>query len=130
MTTPTPQRVITVSINGTSNAATASYSYLSRSGVPFTNAPVCDLNCNCPTNFLFALDYQSTTNGWTVTNFTSVQPNKQLTATAGPNLQSYCVVDVDTTKSPPKTYAFLLTYTNTVTGAVISPDPQVTNDPS
>jgi hypothetical protein len=128
MNTATPQRTVTVTIYGKSaDDAQITYSYWSPStGVAHTASPTCDLTQTCATNTLFLLDYQSSQNGWTITG---VEPNPAgapaLETIPGPAKQSVMTLFPDL--SVPQIFNFYISFTNTLTGAVVRFDPQEKN---
>jgi hypothetical protein len=128
MNTATPQRTVTITIYGKSaDDAQIAYSYWSpNDGVAHTASPKCDLYQVRATNTLFLLDYQSSLNGWTITG---VEPNPAgapaLETIPGPAKQSVMTLFPDL--SVPQIFNFYLTYTNTLTGAIVRFDPQENN---
>jgi hypothetical protein len=128
MNTATPQRTVTITIYGRgADDAQIAYSYWSpKDGVTHTTSPACDLVQTCATNTLFLLDYQSSLNGWTITG---VEPNPvgapALETIPGPAKQSVMTLFPDL--PVPQIFNFYITYTNTLTGAIVRFDPQEKN---
>jgi len=130
MITATPQRTVTISLNGRMAEDTqVSYSYWSpRDGVSRSGMPTCDLYMACKTNTLFVLDYASTMNGWTITG---IEPNPAgapvLESIAGPANLSIMTLFPD--DAPGESYKFYIVYYNTVTQLQVRFDPQEQNRP-
>lgn len=127
MTTPSPQRVIIISITGTGEQSEVYYSYVSPvSGLSYVNCPVCDLVADQATNTLFVLDFFSTKNGWTITGISPRKGSPALESVSGAlnlsilTVNPYINLDV---------YKFYIHYLNTVNGAEMERDPQVGNVP-
>jgi len=118
-----PQRTVEIHLEGLGTDAVADYTYTS----PYTHeyhehAPNCDLVNKLPTNVLFFLDYDSTLNGWTIVNITPNPSTAPLLQNwLGPQGQSLVTYDPCTTET---IYSFYINYENTITGAVVSIDPQ------
>jgi hypothetical protein len=124
---PIPQRSITISINGTDNNASVTYTYWSPVyGTNYVNSPSCDLSCNQPTFCLYLLDFTTSQNGWTIVKSSPHQDSGSLNQVIGPNnlslqtFNSYTALD---------TYRFYIHYYNMVTKARICFDPQEGNIP-
>lgn len=126
-TTTNPQRTITISLSGTGEDATATYSYVSPvTGSTFLNAPVCDLKCQQASYCLYILDFASTKAGWTLTGTAPNGGATGMTSVPGALNLSLLTFDPYTCYS---TYRFYLRYLNTLTGAEIEIDPQEGNVP-
>jgi hypothetical protein len=125
MTAPTPQRIITISINGTGELADVYYTYASPvTGLSYINCPVCDMVADRAINSLFALDYFSSQNGWTITGVSPRGSSPAMEAVPGPLQLSVMTVNPYTNLD---VYNFFIHYQNTVSGAVMQRDPQMGN---
>jgi hypothetical protein len=130
MNKATPQRTVTITINGKSaEDAQVAYTYWSpNNGATYTASPKCDLYQNEATNTLFLLDYQSSQNGWTIS---AVEPNPagapSLETIRGPAGQS--VMTLFPELKVPQIFNFYIVYKNTLTGAEVRFDPQESNFP-
>lgn len=126
----TPQRTVTISLNGMMVEDTdVRYSYWSpHDGTTRTATESCDLYQSTATNTLFILDYQSTRNGWTIVR---TEPNPAgspaLPAVQGPANTSIMTMFPD--QSPGETYSFYIVYRNTITDVTVRFDPQEGNRP-
>lgn len=120
-----PQRVITISINGTDHEANVAYTYQSPiTGQSYANAPICDMVVDRAIYSLFVLDYISTLNGWTITQTTPYQDSPTLLQVAGALNLSLLTFNSYTTEH---TYRFYIHYRNSITGATMCRDPQEGN---
>ncbi|WP_332878389.1 hypothetical protein [Massilia sp. S19_KUP03_FR1] len=127
MSQPVPLRTITVSLNGNGTDAVDYYTFWSPySGTSFTNSPACDITADAPVNTLFVLDYFTSLNGWTVTGISPMPEWPCLESVLGPLGSSIMTIDPHTTM---QTYRYYINYTNSITGAQISCDPQQVNVP-
>lgn len=126
MASSTPQRLITLSINGNDKYAQVYYTYnCPVTGLAYINSPVCDLLCNQAVNCLFILDYASTLNGWTIINTT---PNGSPELKQVPGALNLSILTINPYNAP-DTYKFYINYKNMQTEAVINIDPQEGNIP-
>lgn len=126
MTQSAPQRVITISIIGTDEAAKVYYTYLSPlTGLSYINCPVCDMVADQAVNTLFLLDYFSSQNGWTITETSPREGSPSLKSVPGPLHLSIMTINPYT--SVGTTFQFYIHYLNTVNGVQMERDPQVGN---
>jgi len=122
MTQPAPQRVITISINGTGQDAQVYYTYLSPvTGLSYTNCPVCDMVADQPVNSLFVLDYFSTKNGWTITEISPRSGSPKLESV--PGALKLSILTVNPFNNVDALYRFYIHYLNTVNGVEMERDP-------
>jgi len=127
MALSTPQRVITLTINGTDSNSQVYYTYASPvTGSAFINAPLCDMVCNRSVNSMFVLDYMSSLNGWTITG-TSPNQSPALEFELGPKGQSVMTINP---YDKLDTYNFYINYKNVITEAKFASDPQERNVPN
>lgn len=120
------QCTITLSIHSHDTGARVRYSFWSpATGQTVHQAPHCNLQCTCPTNYLFVLDYESTLNGWVIIGSKPTKGSPALETVIGPNGQSISNFNPHT--NDVKTYHFGFTYKNTKTGQEMFVDPQETH---
>jgi hypothetical protein len=125
MTQPAPQRVIVISIIGTDELSEVYYTYTSPvTGLSYINCPTCDMQADQPTNLLFALDFHSAKNGWTITSTSPRKGSPKLDSFAGALNLSVLVADPYTDMVEHK---FYIHYLNVLNETEMERDPQVGN---
>lgn len=128
MTLAIPQRIVTITIQGTGTDALVVYSYVSPvTGISYVQSPTCDLLVDRASYCLFVLDYSTTQNGWAITEMTAHGQSGQLPYVPGAFHLSLLTFNPHTTHH---TYRFYIHYRNTFTNAEIKIDPQEGNIPT
>lgn len=126
MTQPAPQRIVTISIDGTGENADVYYTYSSPvSGLSYLDCPVCDMTADQAINTLFVLDYFSAKKGWTITGTSPKEGSLSLQAV--PGALNLSILTINPYTSVDITYKFYIHYLNTTNGAEMERDPQVGN---
>ncbi len=115
---------VVVNIIGLDPSSQAFYSYTDpATGVVNVNSPVCKINAVAPYQTLFALDYASSRNGWSIVEAAKPDP----TSTMIPSFPTAGALALITFEFGSLDYSFIITFTNTVTGDSFDSDPQEGN---
>lgn len=82
----------------------------------------------CPTNFLFVLDYETSQSGWIITGTTPQDGTPALGIANGPMFQSLATIDSYPAQDEKRVpYRYSLQFANSLTGHLLQFDPQEVN---